>query len=79
MSGNQEAIVRYSNSLTIGMENLLKHAVYLSYFMRGGIQYEDVLDRTYQERKVIYDFIQERINSEMEKTKKTKLKLPPVY
>jgi len=47
--------------------------------MRGSIQYDDVLDKTYFERKMMQDFINERIEFENKKLKESKGKLPPVY
>lgn len=61
------------------MRNLVKSAIHLAYFMRGSIQYDDVLDKTYFERKMMQDFINERIEFENKKLKESKGKLPPVY
>jgi len=47
--------------------------------MRGGIQYDDVLDRTYFERKLMLDYINERIEYEIKKAKDSKGKFPPLY
>jgi hypothetical protein len=67
------------HALKTGNRNLIKSAIHISYFMRGGIQYDDVLERTYYERSEMIDYINERLKHEMEKSKETKGKLPPIY
>lgn len=47
--------------------------------MRGSIQYESVLDRTYYERMKFVEFINKRLKSEAEKIKKSKGKLNAIY
>lgn len=47
--------------------------------MRGGVQYEDILDRTFYERKMMMEYINERLQYETKKLKDTKGKLPPIY
>jgi len=61
------------------MQNLIKSAIHLAYFMRGGVQYEDILDRTFYERKMMMEYINERLQYETKKLKDTKGKLPPIY
>lgn len=46
-----------------------KQAFSFSWYMRGGASYEDVLNMSYEERKLIADLIE----SNMETTKATKL------
>jgi len=72
-------LAKYAQSLDTGMQNLIKSAIHLTYFMRGGVQYESVLDRTFFERKMMLDFINERIEYENSKLKQSKGKLPPIY
>jgi len=43
---------------------LLEECVSLAYFMRGGIQYDDLMWRTPVERQVIGKFIKERLETE---------------
>lgn len=47
--------------------------------MRGGETYEGVFDLTYWERSRMMNFINKRLESEMEKVKKSKGKLNAVY
>lgn len=61
------------------MRNLVKSAIHLAYFMRGSVQYDDVLDKTFFERKMMQEFINDRIEFENKKLKDSKGKLPPVY
>ncbi|QDJ96473.1 hypothetical protein Xoosp13_287 [Xanthomonas phage Xoo-sp13] len=39
----------------------------LSWFMRGGIQYEDVFETTFHERQRAYAFIEKRLKDEAAK------------
>lgn len=43
---------------------LLKSMVSLAYFMRGAITYEDMFWRTYAERELIKDFLDDRFEIE---------------
>jgi hypothetical protein len=47
--------------------DLLNEVVQLVYFMRGSIQYDDMLMRTPGEREIIADFIKSRLEQENEK------------
>lgn len=47
--------------------------------MRGGIQYNDVFDLVYLERMRMMNFINKRLETEMDKVKKSKGKLSAVY
>jgi len=47
--------------------------------MRGSIQYDDILNRTYYERMKMIDFINKRLKAESEKVKKSKGKLNAIY
>lgn len=67
------------DALQTGNRNLLKSAIHIAYFMRGGVQYEDVLERSYLERSEMIDYINERLKSEAEKTKESKGKLQANY
>jgi len=66
-------------ALQKGSRNLIQSAIHISYFMRGGIQYEDVLERTFFERSEMIDYINDRIKRESEKCRESKGKLPPIY
>jgi len=43
---------------------LVKSVVQLVYFMRGSIQYDDMMFRTPGEREVMEEFIEERFETE---------------
>ncbi len=47
--------------------------------MRGSMQYEDVFDLAYLERIRMMDFVNKRLETEMEKVKKSKGKLHAIY
>ena len=66
-------------ALETGNHNLIKSAVHIAYFMRGSVQYDDVLEKTYYERSTMIDFINERMQYESDKCKETKGQLQPIY
>lgn len=47
---------------------ILKSIVQLVYFMRGSIQYRDMLDMSLVERETVSDFIEKRLDAESKKT-----------
>ena len=49
--------------------DIKKSALTLTWYMRGGVQYTDVLNMSYEERKMVNDLIE----SNLETTKKTNL------
>jgi len=66
-------------ALRKGSKNLIQSAIHISYFMRGSIQYEDVLERTFFERNEMINYINDRIKNESQKYKESKGQLPPIY
>lgn len=46
---------------------LLEDVIQLVYFMRGAIQYTNMLDMTYVERQAVGDFISKRLEEEAKK------------
>lgn len=46
---------------------LIKALVQLVYFMRGSIQYEELLNRTKMERDIMQEFIEQRLEVESKK------------
>jgi len=46
------------------VEDLIDDAIQISYFMRGAISYEGVLERTPGERQRIGKFIEKRLDAE---------------
>lgn len=45
-------------------EKTIKAVIQLVYFMRGAIQYRDMMDMTFIERQQVNDFIETRLESE---------------
>lgn len=60
-SGSVEEKVRMFNQLNREVRELIEHVVELVYFMRGSIQYEDMMWRTPAEREVIEEFVEKMI------------------
>lgn len=49
-------------------EGIVRNVAELSYFMRGGATYHDILyDMSIPERDIMHDFVTERIGAEMQK------------
>lgn len=66
-------------SLERGSEALLNHAIELTYYMRGAVQYQDIMDLTFIERKLMMRFIRNRIKQEMDKVKDSKGRMNAIY
>lgn len=62
--GSPDDIVDMFNRMRIESRGIIKDIISLVYFMRGSIQYEDMLLRTPIERELISEFISERIEIE---------------
>lgn len=54
-------------NLDQGIRNLIENVVQIVYFMRGSIQYDDIMFRTPFERQVMEEFIEKRLESESKK------------
>ena len=64
-SGDQDEIVKMFKQLQNDARHLLKQVVSLAFYMRGGIQYSDLLlNRTRAEREVMEDFLGENIRNQ---------------
>ncbi len=46
---------------------IIKSVVQLVYFMRGSIQYNDMMNMSFVEREIISNFIEERLENENKK------------
>jgi len=46
------------------VRSLIKHIINITYFMRGAIQYEEMMRRTPAERQLFEEFISERLDVE---------------
>ena len=71
-SGNQDEIVRMFSKLRSEVKGIIRSVVEMVYFMRGSIQYDDMMFRTPGERDVIQEFIESRLDVENKK-------INPVY
>lgn len=69
MSLDNEQIVKYINDLDKESKAIKTEALKFSWFMRGGISYDDAMLLSQQERKIIGDIIK----SNMETTKESGL------
>jgi hypothetical protein len=64
-SGNHNEIAKMFRSLQADAETLINSVIELVYFMRGAIQYEEMMMRTPGERQLIQKFLQKRIETEI--------------
>ncbi len=46
---------------------MLKEVIELVYFMRGAIQYDEMLRRTFVERQMVDEFVRDRLTAEQKK------------
>lgn len=76
---DQETVSQFIQALNKGTESLVDHAITISYYMRGAQQYDEVFDLTFFERSRMMKFINMRLESEMDKVKKSKGKLNAIY
>ena len=60
-SGDNELIRKTFNKLNAEAKNIVSNIVELCWYMRGGIQYHDMLMMTYFERQTVQDFISKRM------------------
>lgn len=60
--------MQYIESLKKYCDSLVSEIVTLTYFMRGSIQYENVMMLSKYEREKISDFLKERFEIESKKT-----------
>ncbi|KKM88118.1 hypothetical protein LCGC14_1261950 [marine sediment metagenome] len=64
-SGNQEEIAKMFNRLQKEARLLIKHLAQLTFYMRGGVRYDDLLlNRTRAEREIMEEVIEENIKSQ---------------
>lgn len=62
--GSPQDIRGMFNRMRTEVRGLLKEITGLVYYMRGSIQYEDMIMRTPVEREIISEFINERFEQE---------------
>ena len=66
---DHEAVLKLFNRYEEDVNKIKKSALQLSWHMRGGATYEDVLNMSYSERELISKLIEDNL----ETTKKTQL------
>lgn len=71
-SGDATAIQKMFNRLSKEAEAVIKGCIRLTYYMKGAVQYEDMLCRSFIERRLIDEFVEER----MEELKKIMKSMP---
>lgn len=54
-------------SLNQSVRDLIESVVQVIYFMRGSIQYDDMMWRTPLERQIFAEFVEKRLESESKK------------
>ena len=70
--GSPDDIRNMFNRMRKETRDLIKEIVQLVYFMRGSIQYDDMMMMTPGEREIVGDFIKSRLEQES-------AKMYPVY
>lgn len=66
---NPEGVQKLIDNMEKECADIKKSALSLTWYMRGGVQYTDVLNMSYEERVMISKLVE----SNMETTKKTQL------
>jgi hypothetical protein len=64
-----EGVQKLIDGMETECNDIRKSAFNLAWYMRGGVSYEDVLNMSYEERKLINQLVE----SNLETTKKTQL------
>jgi hypothetical protein len=65
--GTPDEKVRMFQQFQSEAKNILETCITIAYYMRGGIQYDDLLTRSPVERELFLDFIKERLEIENKK------------
>ena len=64
-TGDQDSIKKMFAELRGEAKALVKQLVQITFYMRGGVQYSDLLlNRTRAEREIMFDFVEENIKSQ---------------
>lgn len=66
-SGSSDDIIQMFNRMGRERERIIKSIIQLVYFMRGSIQYRDMMEMSLIERNLIGDFIETRLSNESQK------------
>jgi hypothetical protein len=59
--GDANTIQRMMTQLRTEAENIIESIIELSWYMRGGIQYKDMMNMTPAERSLVRHFIENRL------------------
>lgn len=62
-SGNTKAIQRLFNRLNSEAESIIREIVELVWYMRGSVQYHDMLNTTVFEREIMNAFLSDRMEA----------------
>lgn len=57
-------ITKLINAYTKEISDLISYCITLTYFMRGAIQYQQMLETTFAERELIEEFLKKRFDVE---------------
>ena len=63
-SGDKHQLAKLIQQQKAEVRNIITNCISLVYFMRGAVQYEDMLMRTFAERRLMSDFIENRLEIE---------------
>lgn len=66
--GTPEDVVKMFEELKTSVRHILHDIVSMTYYMRGGIQYDDLMFRTPIEKEIIRDFIEQHLKEESKHT-----------
>jgi hypothetical protein len=66
-SGSTKQIQDMFGRMSRERTRIIKSIVQLVYFMRGSIQYNDMMNMSFVEREIISNFIEERLENESKK------------
>lgn len=64
-----EGVQKLLDSMEKEVIGIKKSAMSLTWYMRGGVSYEDVMNMSYEDRKVINELVEQNL----ETTKKTQM------
>lgn len=64
-----EGVQKLLDSMEKEVLGIKKSAMSLTWYMRGGVSYEDVMNMSYEDRKVINELVEQNL----ETTKKTQM------
>ncbi len=63
-TGSQQDIINMFTDLRADINNLISNVIQLVYFMRGSIQYSEMMNMSHAERQIVSEFISERLEQE---------------